>query len=374
MGTVLRTSTPGPRVQQAPLPVVDAAPEEDPDEVAMRAEIARLEASLGQPQKAMYTPEQIQQRRTMNEADTQFGMLGMLSGQPGMSEAGGMLFKNALAQAQPRVTEHGVADGISGEFSYNPGYLDEKTRNKLDNLRILRLTLGAKATAAAKAQQNQRDIAGAKIAAKGAGGAGEVGSGTAPVVGADDQGHQIFRGKSGILFRYDDDGQAVAHTGPLLQKPTKSEPSEDEKKAAGWLAQAKLAYSNMSAANRAEPNASSPGLVEKGVSLIPGVGEDLAYAQMSPARQRFTTAASSLSEAVLRAATGAGVGEAEAKQKVRELTPRWREDPTSIAMKQNMAEMYITSLQTRAGRAVPKADPAAAGTPDNDPLGLRGRK
>jgi hypothetical protein len=133
------------------------------------------------------------------------------------------------------------------------------------------------------------------------------------------------------------------------------QPSEDERKAAGWLTQANTAFANMQQAIKDDPSAAQPTTRELAIGAVPGVGQGAAYAAMSPARQRFTTAASSLSEAILRAATGAGVNKDEALQKVQELTPRWGEHPDTTSMKQQMAAMYLQALEARAGRAAPQA-------------------
>lgn len=158
------------------------------------------------------------------------------------------------------------------------------------------------------------------------------------------------------------------------------QPSEDERKAAGWLMQARTAYANMQDATKLDPTAAQPTGRELTLGAVPGVGQGAAYATMSPARQKFVTSASSLSEAILRAATGAGVNRDEALQKVQELTPRYGEDPSVTTMKSRMAEMYLDSLAARAGRAAPgasvlpkaRAAAAAGGGAPQPPSASRG--
>lgn len=117
-----------------------------------------------------------------------------------------------------------------------------------------------------------------------------------------------------------------------------------------------------------------PTIGERGITMIPGVGEDLANALRPEDRQKFLQAASSFAEATLRAATGAGVNKEEALQKVRELTPQIGDRPGTIKQKLDAQQMYLDSLRTRAGRAFPQGgqsgQPGAA--PADDPLGLRG--
>jgi hypothetical protein len=128
--------------------------------------------------------------------------------------------------------------------------------------------------------------------------------------------------------------------------------TEDERKAAGWLAQATNAYTNMLKAmytKEGKPTkAEAPGIMET-MALEPLKG-----IVRSPERQQFVQATSSLSEALLRAATGAGVNKEEAAQKVAELTPVWSDDEATKKQKLDAIPMYLQSLQARAGRAAPK--------------------
>ena len=128
--------------------------------------------------------------------------------------------------------------------------------------------------------------------------------------------------------------------------------TEDERKAAGWLAQADNAYKNMLSAMYTKEGkttgAEEPGFFEA-LPLVGGGG-----ATRGKERQKFVQASSSLSEALLRAATGAGVNEAEAKQKIEELTPTYFDEPETRKQKLAAIPMYLQSLQSRAGRAAPK--------------------
>lgn len=133
--------------------------------------------------------------------------------------------------------------------------------------------------------------------------------------------------------------------------------TEDQGKATGWLVQANNAYKNMQAAMTATPGAEKPG-INDGLAAIPSFGltTALANTMRGKDRQKFMQGASSLSEALLRAATGAGVNKDEAVQKVRELTPVFGDDDETVKQKMDAIPLYIESLKVRAGPGASKAE------------------
>ena len=156
------------------------------------------------------------------------------------------------------------------------------------------------------------------------------------------------------------DFQAALQGLPLPSKKTEGgggAATEDERKAAGWLAQATNAYNNMLSAMYQKgktTGAEKPGFFEAGASTLPFVGEGLAATIRGTDRKKFVQASSSLSEALLRAATGAGVNKDEAKQKLEELTPLFTDDADTRKQKLEAIPVYLESLKARAGRAAPK--------------------
>lgn len=159
--------------------------------------------------------------------------------------------------------------------------------------------------------------------------------------------------------------------------------SEDQAKATGWLVQAENAFKNMNAAAKSTPGAERPGFNDA-LAGVPSFGltGGLANAMRGADRQKFMQASSSLSEALLRAATGAGVNKDEAAQKIRELTPVFGDDEATIKQKMDSIPLYIESLKIRAGAGArkagglftPTASPTGAspgGFNPNDPLRLR---
>lgn len=142
----------------------------------------------------------------------------------------------------------------------------------------------------------------------------------------------------------DPQGQPVAANKPL---------TEDQAKATGWLVQASNAYTNMAKVLSSNPKAARPGVADA-VASVPGLGA-LGNAMRPADRQMFAQGASSLSEALLRAATGAGVNRDEAIQKVQELTPVWGEKPETTQQKLDAIPLYIETLKARAGNGAKTA-------------------
>lgn len=157
--------------------------------------------------------------------------------------------------------------------------------------------------------------------------------------------------------------------------------TEDQAKASGWLVQATNAFNNMVSAVRSDPSANKAG-INDAVAGIPMFGETVANMMRGEDRQKYIQGASSLSEALLRAATGAGVNRDEALQKVRELTPQIGDSDAVIKQKQDAIPLYLKTLEMRSGpgaRNVPSImqTPKLPGTnlpsdfgSNNDPLGL----
>ena len=199
-------------------------------------------------------------------------------------------------------------------------------------------------------------------------GEGGLGAGVATQIGSGENNEPIFRQRDGSLFTYDPNGQAVSYVGPVLPKVTNSQPTEDERKAAAWFAQAENARKNMAAVVARNESASMPTLGERAAGLVPIVGEDIANRYRPEDRQMFVQAAGSMAEALLRAATGAGVNESEQKQKIAELVPQLGDKPGTIKQKMSAYSVYMDALRARAGRALLNS-PGGGGRRDNSIIG-----
>lgn len=156
-------------------------------------------------------------------------------------------------------------------------------------------------------------------------------------------------------FRVNAAGTALEAV-PGGPKPAGAAATEDERKAAGWYNQAQRAVNNLEAAIKADPTSDTPGFAESYIgAVLPQRFEAEAEARLrSPERQRYVNAIGSASEAILRAATGAGVNENEARQKIAELTPQRGESQAVRDQKLAGLRGYLNDLRTRAGRALPQ--------------------
>lgn len=168
---------------------------------------------------------------------------------------------------------------------------------------------------------------------------------------------QIIQSELGTMLVDPRTGEAKPVTLNGSPMSTSGKMTEDQGKATGWLIQAENAYGNMLKAidpKGGTPSASKPG-VNDAIAQIPLIGEAIGNNFRSADRQKFLQGASSLSEALLRAATGAGVNRDEAIQKVREITPVSGDTDANIAQKMEAIPLYLDSLKVRAGPGAKKA-------------------
>lgn len=196
-------------------------------------------------------------------------------------------------------------------------------------------------------------------------GSGMLGSGNAQQIGSGLNNEPVMRSPNGQLFTYDNTGRAIPYQGPVNPKASTSQPSEDERKAAGWFAQAGNAIANMETIMRETPGAANAKVGERVAGMVPMIGQDIANVMRPESRQRFLQAAESMSEALLRAATGAAITRQEQEQKLRELIPQIGDQPGTVKQKLDSYKVYMDSLKARAGRALPGNAPAAAAPAGN---------
>lgn len=78
-----------------------------------------------------YTPQQIAERTQANDRDYALGMLGMASQNETLQNLGKSMYKEAMDARTPHITEHGSYNTITGEFTYDPDYLQQQAESQL---------------------------------------------------------------------------------------------------------------------------------------------------------------------------------------------------------------------------------------------------
>lgn len=164
-----------------------------------------------------------------------------------------------------------------------------------------------------------------------------------------------------VLVQQDRNGRITPVAGFQPKGMGATKLTEDQGKATGWLVQADNAWKNMREAIKQNPSAAEPGFNDA-LSEVPGMGGVANYMR-GDTRQKFMQGSSSLSEALLRAATGAGVNQQEAAQKIREITPVYGDSEAVVKQKMDSIPLYLESLKVRAGPGAPKAAAISASAP-----------
>jgi len=258
--------------------------------------------------------------------------------------------RRAMAAQEPEQVGSGIA--------YGGKYISDPYASRKEQIAAL-LNIGKETASDERAAARELEINRRYAAMLEQRNARPFGSGNTPQIGTDPKGIPVFKDlDTGKLFSYGTEGIPTLYTGPINPKTSVAQPSEDERKAAGWFAQADLAVRNMDEALKLDPTASQEPLTEVLTTNIPLVGDAITQSQRTPARQMFIQAAESMSEALLRAATGAGINEYEAKQKADELVPKYGDKLELIKQKRRGYDTYMASLRARAGRAMPALETA----------------
>lgn len=324
---------------------------------------------------------QLQEYAKTRGAEGQGAMLNALAAQfagEDFKPVQAQYLKRAAAAQEPMKLAGGVLTD-QGQFIKDPfAQQDKRAEFLLQQAKAyeqMALTAQTAQERQAAEQQYKMIMAGiagmnAQTARMNAGG-GAFGAGPATQIGSGPNNEPVFRQNSGALFTYDASGQPIPYAGNVQPKAGNAQPTEDERKAAGWYFQADNARRNMAGVIAKNPGAAYNTVPERMAGFVPGVGADIQNALRPEDRQKFVQASGSMAEALLRAATGAGINQYEADQKVKELVPQLGDKPGTVKQKMDAYQVYMDSLRTRAGRAIPGNSPAGAPPANDDPLGLR---
>lgn len=341
---------------------------------------AALQARLAQPVAPPYTTEQMTERRAQNEREHALGLLGMLSGNEQLGNVGGAVLKRALAQRDPRVSERGTTDSITGQFTYSPDYLRQRDEQQLAQLDAKSAASREKFDAERRGftdkqelqRQRAEDARILKQALGGAAGGGALGGGPAPQVGVDESGAMVYRQRNGQLFKYDESGQAAPHAGRLLPKPgAVKEPTEAERGTMGFLSRMRAAAPKLEALE-ARPGA-LPTFATAAADAVPG-GRVVRPLLETKEQQQYRQYAEDWIRAKLRKESGASIPPAEMHEEYRTYFPMPGEHPSILGQKRQARREAEKQFMYSAGRALSQelpAAPGAGGDADADPLGLR---
>lgn len=324
---------------------------------------------------------QLQEYAKTRGQEGQGAMLNALAAQfagEGFQPVQTQYLKRAAAAQEPMKVGGGILTD-QGQFIKDPFAAQDKRAEFLlqqakayEQMALTAQTAQERQAAEQQYKMIMAGIAGmnAQTARMNAGG-GMLGAGAATQIGSGPENQPIFRQNSGALFTYDQNGMPVAYSGQVNPKASSSQPTEDERKAAGWYFQADNARRNMAGIIAKNPGAAYPTVPERLTGLVPVVGGDIQNSLRPEDRQKFVQASGSMAEALLRAATGAGINAYEADQKVKELVPQLGDKGGTVKQKMDAYQVYMDSLKTRAGRAIPGNTPGGAPPANDDPLGLR---
>lgn len=344
-----------------------------PPEIAFNdpyaAQIAEMQARLAKQQQApMFTPEQVQQRRSDNDRQYALGLLGQLSGDQSLGDVGGRVLQQALAARAPRITEKGVADPLTGQFNYDPDYLRQRDDAALAKLQ--QLSAGARSNfdsqRLAAADRIARDQQHAELVRSMAGAKGEA---LVKVVGPD--GNAMYVPRS----------QAVGMQAPPSGSPGQA--TEGERGAAGFALRMNEATKIL---DRLE---TTGGMMTSGVDAlgrVPVVGSQLQRRAMTPRQQMYYQAQADWVRAKLRKESGATIGDQETADEIRAYFPQPGDSSEVIEQKRRSRAVATAAMNANAGRAAlpdyappggsidvgaalgrPAAKPAAQALPKSNP-------
>ena len=351
------------------------------------AQRAAVQNRMSQPYPEAYTPEEQQQRVAENKRMQMLGILGQLSGDQGASEAGGLVLKNALAARQPHLTDKGIGDPLTGKFSYNSAYRQERDQGELDKLDQL------SAAARGRYDENTRsaaDRASLAVALKGmgsgSGGGGVLGMGNATQIGTSKiTGLPIMRpNKGGPLFTFDAGGNFKPVGPDEMGSKEGGNITEGERRAATLLKRIDFSQGQISDVLKAHPEAASPVPQAEFSRKIPVVGETAANMLVSGPRQRVESAQLDILDAALTLGTGQAYTREQLEGYRKSYFPQLGDDEGTKLDKKARLDNILEAARIAAGRApgginerpnsTPNANPAAATPPAANPAASAGQK
>lgn len=134
--------------------------------------------------------------------------------------------------------------------------------------------------------------------------------------------------------------------------------TEDERRSAGLAVRMEAALKKVGEVTATSPKAAKPEITSELVRGLPLVGEPLANAATSEARQRVDTAQIDALDAALTLATGAAYTKEQLRGLAKSYFPQIGDDNNTVADKNERLRTVIESARIRAGRAGGNIDAA----------------
>lgn len=316
------------------------------DEVDPYAEVLKqmLLRQQSRVQEPTFSPEQIAQRRADNANQYDLGMLAQLSGHPAASALGGQIFKQALADRTPKVTERGSYDPITQQYTYDPEYLREKDQGNIDRMLA--------AQAAYQAQRSNRIFQNTFMAGQ----------------------KQLDREAAGERARVMAGSNLIAVTDPATGQPVLvpktqaagmapgSEGKDPTEAQAGAASYAERMVAASAILNRFEKTG-HVNAAQRAMGALPKVGDAAQGYTLSPEQQAYKQAQRTWVRAKLRKESGATIGDQEMADEIATYFPEPQDGPELREQKRvarQVAEQGMIRQAGRAWRGVTQSKPPAA--------------
>lgn len=267
-----------------------------------------------------------------------------LSGDKRMNALGSMMYRDASAAGGPMEMEGGYMLP-NGQIVENPLAASSREEKRQD--RALSLSLQAAQNALSRRQSNDLRLL---------------------TLAGQNSRREDAANKPPSGYRWADPSNPEAGLQPIPGGPgdpavkAAGNPSEDERKAAGYMNRIQLGQDTIGSITGKNPEAAKQSLIQRGASMLPVFGEDLSNLAASTDRQRVEAAQLDMLDAALTLNTGAAYTREQLKGLTKSYFPQIGDDPATIQDKTSRLNALIETARIRAGRAAPQA-PAPQAAP-----------
>ena len=330
MGTVLRQAVP-------PIPTAPAFVNPYGDSYA------QAQAQANAPVAPTFTPEQVAQRKALNDQQYRWGMMGAMMGDDQQAKVGGTILQQALADRADRVTDKGVFNALTGQMNVNPEYAKAQAQAQLEHAGDLyqgaQMSYGDEQRRQAFTAQEQARQQAFERAQQGA------------LFGQQNSMQDKLFGQQKELEGL----KATAQARQQLAGP----PSKEEADAAKFAVRMNMAKQTLDKFETPQPDPTTgqtgpSGRATTGTNAaasIPFIGNWAQNKVMSPEQQQYKAAQDLWLTANLRDESGAAIGLKEAEDDRIKFFPQPNDSDAAIAFKRQARQAAESGMQANAGRA-----------------------